>query len=198
MKIIELFDEIWTFIEEKLNTTVPPYLKYILKYCGFNNGISIASIDDEDIEHCVREVKNGNVGKYYESLVGEKDVLEGSLKTTANFEFSRGHIKFLKSIVEFLKKHAEQNGPDSFVTTKKKKIAKNKKTDAPSALKKKVKYSHNNNMRSPLEISSGMKEDVGRHTKILCNKLTTTLKSLTPKLYGKVSLFIKFILFVYQ
>lgn len=52
------FDEIWTFIEDKLKDPVPAYIKNILKCCGYNNGISIATIEDTDIKYFEQEVRN--------------------------------------------------------------------------------------------------------------------------------------------
>ncbi|XP_037035586.1 uncharacterized protein LOC119073849 [Bradysia coprophila] len=180
----EMFDEIWTFVEEKLKTPVPPYFKYILKSCGYDNGLSIATIDDDDIQHFVNEVKNGNVSKYFEAS-GETDVLEGSTKNTDDFEFSRGHLKFLKAIVVFVKKYAEDNGPDSFTVANKKKPTKTQKAQVANGRQKKMKYVHSNSdMRSAQEIPSEMEKDIEKHRQILCKKLVTTLKSLTKKLYN--------------
>lgn len=79
--------------------------------------MTIASIDEEDIKYFEEEVKNGNVSKHFEN-VKEDDVLEGSNKIRTNFEFTRGHVKFLIAIRDFLKNHLDKHGPDSFALEK--------------------------------------------------------------------------------
>ncbi|XP_037035616.1 uncharacterized protein LOC119073857 isoform X2 [Bradysia coprophila] len=159
-KTSEKFDEIWAYIESELKTPVPTYFKYILSYCGFNNAVSIASIDDDDISHFVKEVRKGNVSKYFRPLIGDRDVLEGSTQTVENFEFTRGHLKYLKHIVMFLKENCK--------TTSKSKPKTNSKQSE---------------WKAELSLSE-MEKDIEKHRQILCKKLVTTLKSLTKKLYN--------------
>lgn len=50
-------------------------------------------------------MKNGNVSAYFEG----NDVLDGSTKVAEEFEFTRGHRKFLLSIRDFLKSNLDEN-----------------------------------------------------------------------------------------
>lgn len=120
-------DGIWKFVEDKLKTPVPAYFKHILKACGFSNGINIAAIEEEDIRYFEDEVKNGNVSAYFDG----NDVLDGSTKTVREFEFTRGHRKFLLSIRDFLKNYLaeSENSPkleaEHHPKTAKRKLSKN-------------------------------------------------------------------------
>lgn len=110
----ENFDPIWSFIEEKRShQPVPNYIKYVLSYCGYNNGITIASIDDDDIDYCVQEVRNGSITSY-QSKIGNKGVLPACRKTSESFEFLPRNLKYLMDIVEMLKSYIKENGIDCF------------------------------------------------------------------------------------
>lgn len=85
--------------------------------CGYNNGITIAAIGDEDIQYMENEVRNGNVTKYFANIAEEK-VLEDCTKSAKDFTFTMGHKKWLMAIVNFLKMYIEENGPDSLIVGK--------------------------------------------------------------------------------
>lgn len=107
-------DIIWSFVEAKLNTPIPAYFKNVLNVCGYNNGISISFIEDEDIKYMENEVRNGNVGNSLNGAHTEAhDFLEGCTKSEENFEFVLGHKKFLLAIANFLRKYIADNGVDS-------------------------------------------------------------------------------------
>lgn len=158
-----------------MNTSVPTYIKNILHVCGYNNGISIASIREEDFEYLETEVKNGNVTKYF---VGKeaKEVLEGSTKDVD--EFTRGHKTFLRSIIDFLKNHMKENGPDSFKPNKK-----------PMKTPKKNCKITNRSTVTLNESPGGLAEsDLNVHRGMLICKTMMSLINLTPELYAMVSL----------
>lgn len=187
--VVEKFDQIWEFIEEKLNAPVPIYFKYILKYCGFSNGISIASIEDDDIQHFISEVKNGNVTKYFKQIIGEVDILDGSMRRVENFEFSRGHLKFLMSIVKFLRKYIEDNGPEFTTNVASRKTETSKKgpkTRTQKLTKNYFSAVNTDNLRSNQGYMH-LKNLMGMQKRILISKMLFSLKSHTPKLYEEVS-----------
>lgn len=159
------FDEIWTFIEDKLKDPVPAYIKNILQYCGYNNGISIATIEPNDIEYFTQEVRNGNVINHFRPIAGE-NVLEGSTRTIANFEFSRGHLRQLMFIVNFLKKYIEENGTDCF--------SKRPIQQAASSQCKRIKLA---------PCHDHLKKQEG----ILLSKMIISVITLTYEIYVKVS-----------
>lgn len=174
------FDEIWTFLEEKLKDPVPAYIKNILNYCGYNNGISISTIEDNDIQYFIQEVRNGNVVNHFKPLIGEKNVLEGSTKTMQNFEFSRGHLKHLMFIVNFLKKFIEDNGSDCFSKT-------NYGTKRPieqtaSSSRKRVKH-------HPPKNDENIKKQKG----ILLGKTIISVITHSSQIYVEVSITIKLV-----
>lgn len=188
MHILETFSDIWSFIELKLQTPVPPYFKYVLQYCGYENGVSIASIDNTDIDHFILEVRSEKVTKYFKSKLGDKDVLEGSNKNMENFDFSRGHSKFLMYIVAFLKDHIEEHGIGSFSVSSNmnlgvKRPAQQSSCPPPKRLKE---------SNTPLDPSKEIlvelpHEDLKKQKDILISKTLTSLITYTPETYVKVS-----------
>lgn len=171
------FDEIWTFVEEKLNP-VPTYIKHILHVCGYNNGISIATIEDEDIGYFVSEVRNGNVSKYFESLSRERDVLEGSTKTVQNFEFSRGHLKYLKYVVQFLKNYVEENGIDCFTK---------KQPQENYGIKRRIQETASSSRKRMKPETSENDEGIKKQEGILLGKTIMSVITHTSEIYVKVS-----------
>lgn len=143
--LIEKSDEIWLFIEDKLNASVPTYIKNILGVCGYNNAIFIAAMADEDLEYCQAQVRNGNVSKIF---VG-KEVLEGCSRKKDDFEFVLGHKKFLMAIVDFMKTHLKENGPGSF-GLQSKKCAKLGAKSSKKNLEEKAKKSASQKLDVPL------------------------------------------------
>ncbi|KAG4068990.1 hypothetical protein HA402_008461 [Bradysia odoriphaga] len=109
------FDAIWLFVEDKLQTSVPTYVKNVLQTCGYNNGISITLIDAEDIAYMESEVRNGNATKDLDEAE-EKTFFEGCTKKKDDFVFTMGHRKFLMYIVNFLKKYSAEHGSHSFTS----------------------------------------------------------------------------------
>lgn len=180
------------FIEEKLKTPVPIYFKRILKACGFNNGLTIASIDDKDVQYLEQEVRNGNVSAYFENVDGI-NVLDGSMKTVKNFEFTRGHKKFLLSIRDFLKNFLEENGTGSLVSeiaqkpsqkpeTVKHKLNDNKNPKPYTVPKKKMKFclSETSGPSNPSSL-----DELKKERNILLGKAIMSLIRHTPEMYVK-------------
>lgn len=163
---------------------MPAYFKYILKYCGFENGISIAKIDDNDIPYFIQEVKNENVSNYFQPLIGNQNVLEGSNKTTENFEFSRGHLKYLMYIVRFLKNYVDENGVDCFSLEQPPKCNGIKRPieETVSSSRKRMKH-------APTPDSSN--EHIVKQEGILLGKTIMSVIMHTSQVYVKVSVTIK-------
>lgn len=84
------FSEIWSFVERKLKSTIPSYIKYVLKYCGYENCHTIATIEDNDLEYFVGEVRKRGITNFFSGKFGIINALQGSNKSEENFEFSRG------------------------------------------------------------------------------------------------------------
>lgn len=185
---LETSDEIWSFIEQKLQTPVPPYFKYVLKYCGYENGVSIASIDDVDIKYFVEKVRNGDVINYYKSKLADKDVLKGSVKNMENFDFSLGHRKFLMYIVTFLKNHIEEHGNDSFSQTLNSSHAIKRQAQQSSCPPRKI-LKRPNTVLDPSEkcLVELPHADLRRQEGILIRKTITSLINHAPETYVKVS-----------
>lgn len=179
-----------------MKESVPNYIKYVLSYCGYTNGTSIASIEDDDINYCVMEVRNGSVTGYYQSKIGNIDVLEGSRKTCETFEFVRGHLKYLMEIVENLKKYIKENGADCFnlepARLSKKAVNKKPKDKKPTAPKKKSKVTKDNALileayyKPQPSKNNDAETTMERHLRILVNKMLGSLRTHTPALYIQV------------
>lgn len=159
----------------------------MLKYCGYESGISIATIDNTDIQYFVSQVRNGNVSNHFKPFIGEKDVLEGSNKTEENFEFSLGHIKQLMYIVSFLKKHIEDNGRDSFSmerASESKSGIKKRKHETPYASQKRQKQSSFNSTTENREMRLNL--DLKILVGVLRSQTIMSLTTYAPELYVKV------------
>lgn len=189
--LLDEIDEIWLFIEEKLKTPVPTYFKRILKACGFNNGLTIASIDDKDVQYFEQQVRNGNVSAYFENVDG-MNVLDGSTKTVENFVFTRGHTKFLLSIRDFLKNCLEQNGTASFVSemaqkpkTVKHKLNDNENPKPYTVHKKRTKYSLTETSGPSSPSGTSSLDELKKERNILLGKAITSLIRNTPEMYVK-------------
>lgn len=90
-------------------------------------------------------------------------------------------------MLNFLKKYAEENGPNSFTNEKQKKKP---KIDKPkgnifSMPRKRIKYSEDIENLVP---ASEMDNDVDKQKKILLKKMLGSLTSHTPRLYAEVSI----------
>lgn len=117
------FGEIWSFVEWKLKVLVPPYIKYVLKYCGYDSCHTISTIEEPDFEYFEAEVRKGGIINFFEGEVSEKNVLEGSTKCVEEFEIRRGHRTLLRIAVKLIKERLDEYGVDGFYLE----IAKKKK-----------------------------------------------------------------------
>lgn len=93
--------------------------------------MSIACIEEEDIEYFESEVRNGNVSKFFGN---EEKALKGSNQKLDDFEIVRGHRKFILAMRDILKAHMNEHGPDSFTLE----VQKEKPTDENISRKRKV------------------------------------------------------------
>lgn len=111
-------------MEENLQISIPPYIKNVLTYFGYDNFHTISTIEENDLEYIATEVRKGGIMNYFTNKSGIEDPLYGSSKSEQNFEFSRGHQKLLMVIAKLLKKKLNENGVDAFLvkpSTKKEK-----------------------------------------------------------------------------
>lgn len=193
-------NDIWSFVENKLKCPVPAYFKNVLKVCGYSNGLTIASIGEDDIQYFEEEVKNGNVSKYFKDVekMNDNQILEGSTKPAEKFEFIRGHRKFLMTIRDLVKNHLDKNGPDSFAVE-----ALPSKKSAPKEPKKKtddekIRFAHRKRkLVDPDEVnlpekltkdsSEVISEDMKRHRIVLFKKGIKSLQKYTLDLFNEVS-----------
>lgn len=98
-----------------MNVVVPAYIKNILKYCGYNDCHSIATIGDADVEHFTDQVRKGKVNNFYHGKINAEAIMEGCTSSVENFEFSRGHLQLLKVIVKMMKDTVDIHGVDGFL-----------------------------------------------------------------------------------
>lgn len=90
-------------------------MKNVLTYCGFDNVHTISEINENDLEYCTTVVRKGGIINYFSNEVGSENALQGSHKSEANFEFSRGHQKLIMAIVKLVKQNLNENGVDAFL-----------------------------------------------------------------------------------
>lgn len=159
----------------------------MLHYCGYENGVSIASIDNDDVDDIISKVRSGKVTQYFESKLADKDVLEGSNKNFENFDFSRGDREFLMHIVTFLKDHIEEYGIDSLSSSNSKSGVKRPVQQSAGPPPKRLKASN-----TPLDQSEKIPvgiphEDLSKQKDILISKTITSLITYAPAIYVKVN-----------
>lgn len=150
--------------------------------CGYNNGISIALIEEADVVYIESEVRNGNATKAFVGIE-EKKVLEGSYKVKDNFEFTMGHRKFLMFIVNFLKTYSAEHGLNSFTSEhaiKRSKCKRKSKSSTADGSNKKMKSSV---LESAIEIP--MRDSSSIEKSNLLTKAITSLINNSPEMYVK-------------
>lgn len=97
-----------------MNVALPPYMKNILKCCGYDNCHTIATIEDADVEYITDEVRKGSVNKFYHGAENADAIMKGCATSVENFVFSRGHVRLLQKIVKVVKETLEKHGADGF------------------------------------------------------------------------------------
>lgn len=153
---------------------------------------TIALIDDEDIQYFEEEVKSGKVSAFFESVDGI-NVLDGSMKTVENFEFTRGHKKFLLKIRDVVKTSLENDGTKSTFSTKQNKpeAVKRKitdKTKSSTIPQKKFKCCSTDLSRADRDLPSSIDvpfsmEDMKKERNVLLGKVISSLIRHTPEMY---------------
>lgn len=170
-------------MEKNINCKVPAYFKNILKACGYENAITIASIEEEDVKYFEEEVRNGKVAKYYEGMEAI-NILDGSTKNEENFEFTRGHKKFLISISDFLKNYSKENASDSVTLPLKNSSEKKFKkisSDLSSTCNIKLPNKQQKNIHD-----ADANRDLNLLQGILTCKVIMSLIHITPAMYATV------------
>lgn len=153
--------------------------------------------------------------KYFvdvDKALDEAKVLKDCTMSAKNFAFTMGHRKWLMSIVDLLRKHLEENGPDGFTIEdnqpkkyKKKAIARTNLVQRPALLSRKRKISDEDHLVKTIlneklaEIQQTYDdidhiEAVDKHIEVILSKtLEQTIKSLkqppfTSEMFDEVSL----------
>ncbi len=164
-----------------MKVNIPPYIKNILKYCGYENCHTIATIEENDLEYFTAEIRHC-ADKIKKLGMQAEFFLEGSTKGFDDFELVRGHQKLLMAVAKLVRDELETEGVNGFllVSSKKKKI---NKPAAPHRSKK-MKFSSNEPLSLSDETSDVMdnptasSEDTSfeRQTKIVLLKALASLK----------------------
>lgn len=153
--------------------------------CGYNNGISIGLIENEDIEYIESEVRNGNATKSLASTE-EQTFLEGCTKDKKNFQFTMGHRKFLMSIVNFLKTYSADHGLNSFICEQSGKRSKCKRKVASvttAGSNKKAKFFVSQSANEITEVP--VRDCLSIERNNLLAKALTSLITYSPNMYVK-------------
>lgn len=139
--LTEDFGEIWLFFENKLRVVVPPYIKYILTSCGYDNCYTIATINEADLEYFARELREGRVMKFYHGKVDAKEIMEGCTVPVEDFVFNRGHQKLLMAIVKLVNEILEVDGVEGFFVELPNQIKRKNENRKNTAPRKRCRYS---------------------------------------------------------
>lgn len=185
--------DIFLFIEKKLNTGVPVYIKNILKYCGYDNCHALATIDDADLEYFADEVRNGGVNNFYHGKISAETIMEGCTTSVENFVFSRGHLQLLKAIVKIVKETLEIHGADGFLLKLPKDLPKEQEqgniSKSVSVYRKRFKFSTVTSTSTDAVDNALNDETISPAEKartIIIGKAILSLVTHTPKLFANV------------
>lgn len=94
--------------------TFPPFVKYVLKFCGYENCHTISTIIEADFKEIELDVQKGGITEFYKGEILEADVLKGSGRGIKDFEIKRGHRQLLLAAVKLVKDRLEENGVEEF------------------------------------------------------------------------------------
>lgn len=183
--------EIWKFIEKSLGCEIPTYIKNVMEVCGFDNAMTIAAIDEDDIGYFETEIKNGNISKHFESV---EEALKGSNKSEEkDFQFVRGHKKFILKIRDLMKSCVSKNGSESFV------VESDKSEETSQAPEKEAGEIRLSRKRKNLPEVAGAKskvkiecpefiseDEMMKHRNVIFTKFMTSLQSETPHMLKEV------------
>lgn len=106
-------DKFWEIIETKMGCNVPYYIRNILALNGYENAVSICTIEPEDIDY-LQEYARKEMHKRIPKDANLQDYYGFYAEKPAEFVFLRGHVKLLQGIVAFIKQEIESKGPDYF------------------------------------------------------------------------------------
>lgn len=176
-ELSEICEEIWLFVEREMKLKIPPYIKYILKFCGYDNCHTISTIKENDIEYFENRVR-----KLPNFFDGAKDVPDFSTKSTANFEIVRGHQQLIMAVKKLVKENLEQNGVDSFnMPNKRKRVIRN--TTVPTKFSK---VATNESFETCRSENSETFDHLKEHKSTILRKMILSLITHTPEMFARV------------
>lgn len=103
----------WDVIEAKMGE-VPNYLKNILKLRGYENAVSIQTIEEADIESFHNFLKSDDMKSRVTLNAIKEDYYGVFWETPATAYILPGHVKFLEQIVAFVNITLVTKGYDYF------------------------------------------------------------------------------------
>lgn len=186
---------------------IPPFIKHVLRYCGYDNYHSISTIEETDFEYFEEQVKKGGIAEFFVGEIAADEILKGSTKTMENFEIIRGHRKLLMAAVTIVKDTLEKNGYANFYApspkVKRKAKIEHKGGKLPTSTvekdmeplrvrRKKLKFSTHELLNGPLAEPIADHNDQAEeaherhHKKVLYLKALSCLKAHNPQVYEEV------------
>lgn len=181
---------------------IPPFIKYVLRFCGYENCHTISTIEETDIEYFESEVRNGGIIEFYKNEVSPEDIFKGSTKAVNDFEINRGHRKLMMAAVKVVKNRLEENGVENFLAASPKRKMKIKvstkateKNVAPAPVRrKKQKFSPSELLGESLdefeeqsnEVDHETDPHIKHHKRVLYMKALMCLKNHDRDIYEEV------------
>lgn len=104
-------DSFWEAIEKETGSYIPPYIRNILKYHGFNSAMSIKLLDDGDLDDVELSVRSGimdNFASKDTSTDNSKEIY-GPFEAKEKFSFLRGFRKVLVAISAYIRDKGSEN-----------------------------------------------------------------------------------------
>ncbi|KAJ6642635.1 hypothetical protein Bhyg_07588, partial [Pseudolycoriella hygida] len=172
------FKQIWFFVERELKISIPTYIKYILKYCGYENCHTISTIDENDLEFIEKEVQD--------KFANDFDLTDVTTELSGNFRLSRGHQKLMMTIAKLVKEKLNECGVDGFSVTEPRKRAIGNACSIPA--KTLTLSSSFCSSQGCIPGAVGSVYNMKEHKSIVLRKMILSLISNTPEMFANVSI----------
>lgn len=102
---LDSFPSFWAALENEMGFQIPGYIKISLKLCGYDNPLSVSTIDAEVVQKIQQDTKDMfDLIAPNATLEDKKKVFYLFANDLSKFKFLDGHVSLLLKMVELIKK----------------------------------------------------------------------------------------------
>lgn len=102
-------ESFWDIIETMTGFVVPAYIRNVLQFHGFDNPMTVAMLEENDIQAIEKFASSGQMSRTLNSSALVKDFYGPFAESPSDFQILRGYRKVLVSISTFIR----ENGPQA-------------------------------------------------------------------------------------